>query len=59
MRDAAALADGIHELRLEMIRLDRIGPFERPIDELLHLADDVVEHAQDAVADLLLDEEDG
>jgi hypothetical protein len=59
MRDAAKLADGIHSLRLEMIRLDRIGPFERALDDLLALADEVVEHAEGVAAGLLEDEEGG
>jgi hypothetical protein len=57
MRDAAALADGIAELRLEMIRHDAIGPYERCIDGLLWLADELADRAAETAAARLLDAE--
>jgi hypothetical protein len=55
MRDAAALADAIKALRLQMIQQGHTT-LERTLDELLDLADTVVDRAEDAAADLLLDQ---
>jgi hypothetical protein len=40
--DATTIADGLAELRRDLIRRDVFGPYAHSLDELLTLADDLV-----------------
>jgi hypothetical protein len=56
MRDAARLADGLHALRLELLRRGWVG--EQEIQALIHDADDLANFAAEAAADLVAEEVD-